>query len=92
VCCFAAVLGLFGPRLAVLFAWLFTDRIQLAFNGGWLAPLVGILLLPWTTLAFIVAYAPVDGVSSLGWLIVIFGLLGDISSYASGGKARSNSR
>lgn len=89
MCCFAAVLGLFGPRLAVLFAWLFTDRIGVAFNGGWLAPLVGVLLLPWTTLAFIVAYAPMEGVSSFGWLIVIFALLADVGSYVSGGRARS---
>lgn len=88
MCCFGAVLGLFGPRVAVVIAWLFTDRISNAFNGSWLLPLIGIIALPWTTLAFVVAYAPMDGVSGIGWILVILGLLVDGGSYASGYRAR----
>lgn len=88
MCCFVAALGLFGPRIALLLVWIFGDKVQLAFHNGWVAPLLGLLLLPWTTLAYVLAYAPVHGVTTYGWLLVGLGVLFDIGSYASGGRSR----
>lgn len=31
--CFVLVLGLLGPRLALLYVWLFTPRVTEAFDG-----------------------------------------------------------
>ncbi|WP_421117881.1 hypothetical protein ACE2AJ_10585 [Aquihabitans daechungensis] len=76
-----------APRFAIFLLWLFSDRMAIAFNGFFEA-FLGFLLLPFTTLFFALVYAPVEGVSGFGWLIVAFGLILDISSYTSGAKGR----
>jgi hypothetical protein len=83
MCCFVMVLGLLGPRFAFLYAWIFTDRVSLAFSGGWFVPLLGLLFLPWTALVYVLAYAPVGGVSALGWVFVALGFVADIATYSS---------
>lgn len=82
MCCFVLVLGFLGPRLAFLWVWLFTPRVTEAFSGGFWWPLVGVLFLPWTALAYLAAWAPNGGVSGIGWLVIGFGLLLDIASYS----------
>lgn len=83
MCCFVMVLGLLGPRFAFLYTWLFTNRVDLAFSGGFWGPLVGFLFLPWTALFYVLAFAPVGGVSTLGWAVVFAGLLLDLATYSS---------
>ena len=83
MCCFVMVLGLLGPRFAFLYAWLFTDRVSLAFSGGVVWPLLGLLFLPWTALVYVLAYAPVIGVSTLGWVFVGLGFLVDLATWSS---------
>jgi len=83
MCCFLLVLGFLGPRLAFLWAWLFTPRVTEAFAGNFWWPLLGLLFLPWTALAYVFAWAPTGGVSGIGWVVVAFGLLLDIASYSS---------
>jgi hypothetical protein len=84
MCCFVLVLGFLGPRLAFLWVWLFnTSRITLAFGGSFWWPLLGLLFLPWTALAWVAAYAPTGGVTGIGWVVVAFGFLLDIASYSS---------
>jgi hypothetical protein len=83
MCCFVMVLGLLGPRFAFLYTWIFTDRVNLAFSGGFLWPLLGLLFLPWTALVYVLAWAPIGGVSALGWFFVFLGFLADIATYSS---------
>jgi hypothetical protein len=84
MCCFVLVLGFLGPRLAFLWVWIFnTSRITLAFGGSFWWPLLGLLFLPWTVLAWVAAYAPAGGVTGIGWVVVAFGFLLDIASYSS---------
>ena len=85
MCCLFLAVGLLGPRFAFLGVWLFSspNRVTLAFHGGWVWPLLGLLFLPWTALAYVLAYAPVTGVSALGWLFVGLGLVADIATYSS---------
>ena len=45
MCCPLILLVLIGPRLAFLFAWIFTPRVTEAFSGGWVLPLLGFLFL-----------------------------------------------
>ena len=85
--CVIALIGMAAPRFAIFLLWLFSDRMAIAFNG-FLEAFLGFLLLPFTTLFFALVYAPIEGVSGFGWLIVAFGLALDISSYSSGAKAR----
>jgi hypothetical protein len=88
--CILGCLGMFAPRIVILFVWIFTDRVQHAFNGSFIVPLVGLVLLPFTTLFYILAWAPTTHVSGIGWAFVIFGLLLDIGSYSSGYSKRHN--
>jgi hypothetical protein len=87
--CLAALLALISPRLALVVVFLFSDMLDWAYEG-WLLPLAGFFLLPWTTLAYAVMWdigtARVDGFE---WFIVILAFLADLASYAGG---RSYSR
>lgn len=84
MCCFVLVLGFLGPRFAFLYAWLFTDRVTSAFDGNWFIPLLAILFLPWTGLAYIAAWAPTGiGVTGVGWAVVAIGFILDIATYSS---------
>lgn len=83
MCCFVLVLGFFGPRLAFLWVWLFGNRVDVAFGGSFWWPLLGLLFLPWTALAWVAAYAPIGGVTGIGWLVVALGFLLDIATYSS---------
>jgi hypothetical protein len=71
--------------LVLLFLWLFTPRVDAAFDGGFLLPLLGFLFLPFTTMAYVFAWSPVDGISGGGWILVIGGLLFDAGTYAISG-------
>ncbi|MDO8733165.1 MAG: hypothetical protein Q7L55_11470 [Actinomycetota bacterium] len=83
MCCVVLVLGFLGPRLALLYAWIFTPRVSDAFSGNFFLPLLGLLLLPWTALAYCAAWSVAGGVSGIGWLVVALGFLFDIGSYSS---------
>ena len=49
-------------------------------------PLLGLLLLPYTTLFYVLAYAPIVGVSAIGWFFVALGFLLDLASLFGGGQ------
>ena len=63
--CIVALAAFISPRLAIFFIWLFTDRMSIAFDSFWWG-LLGFILLPWTTLAWAIAYAPARGVTGFG--------------------------
>jgi len=85
--------SILGPRLIDVVFWIFAqDRWQQAFSGvlsgnmGW--AVLGILLLPWTTLAFVIAQ-PV-GNDILTIIAVVIGILADVATYgASAYKSKS---
>ena len=81
--CILGCLGLFAPRIVLLFVWIFTGRVSAAFSGSFIVPLIGIIFLPFTTLFYVLAWAPVTHVSGFGWAFVVLGLLLDIGSYSS---------
>ncbi len=84
MCCFVLILGFLGPRIAFLAVWIFgDDRVQNAFSNNFWWPLLGVLFLPWTALAYVAAWAPTGGVTGVGWLVVGLGFLLGIASYAS---------
>jgi len=85
--CFLALLAVLSPRLSIFFVWLLTNRMSIAFTSGWIAVL-GFLFLPWTTLAWAVAYQPVHGVRGFGWFVVGLAFVVDISSDLNGARRR----
>jgi hypothetical protein len=85
VCCLLVILGIFGPRFVFLLEWIFGHQVQLAFHDGFFAPLLGLVFAPWTALFYVLAYAPVGGVSGIGWVVVALGAFFDLMTYTSGG-------
>ncbi len=89
--CLIALFAVLSPRLAIFLTWIFTDRLSIALQSFWLG-LAGFIFLPWTTLVYAWAYEPVLGVSGLGWFLVIFAFVVDISSHLSAWRARDDER
>jgi len=85
--CLIVLMALIGPRVALLFTWIFTNLVDRAFEGI-LLPLLGLIFLPWTTFLYVLVYNPIDGVSFLGWVIVVIGVLVDLGSYGAGARNR----
>ncbi|HTK09603.1 MAG TPA: hypothetical protein VL485_20705 [Ktedonobacteraceae bacterium] len=70
-------------RIALLYAWIWTPLVVRAFHGGWLLPLLGIIILPVTTLAYVVVYAlSGNGVTGWSWLWVVLALLIDLGAHS----------
>jgi hypothetical protein len=86
-----ALLAMIGPRVAIFFTWAFTNRMTVAFGSFWIG-LFGFILLPWTTLAWALCYAPVRGVTGFGWFFVILGLVVDLSTHVGSAQARREKR
>ena len=83
MCCFVTVLGLLGPRAAILVWWIWQPRRwDLAF-GTWIWPIVGFFLVPWTTMSYVLV-AP-NGVHSLDWIWIALGVFLDLSFWFGGG-------
>ena len=81
MCCLALTAGFLGPRVALFFWWIFGDKVDVAFDS-WIWPLLGLIFLPWTTLAYVIAWGPVHDVSGWGWLLVALGFAADIATYS----------
>jgi hypothetical protein len=101
-CCLGVLLLGGAPRLALLLWW-FMDpaRVDGTFHGWsttvgsitaphWIWPLAGLLLLPWTTLAYI--FVSPGGISTLGWAIIVIALLVDLSTHGGSGRAYQRRR
>ncbi len=87
--CLVVLLAFISARLALFVVWVFTDDVSRAFDG-WLVPLLGFFLLPWTTLAYAVLWATgTHGVHGFETFLVIFAFLVDLGSYAGGDRARA---
>lgn len=76
-----------SPRLALGLVWIFSDFVDRAYDS-FIVPFLGLLVMPWTTLIYALAYAPRVGVTGWGWFFVILGVLADLSSW--GENARRN--
>jgi hypothetical protein len=90
--CFLITLLLLGPRV-VLFLWWFVDRARwdLLFDT-YLIPVLGIVFLPWTTMAFV--FVGLEGITGIEWVWLGLGIAPDLFSYAGsavGGRGRVGS-
>ena len=54
--CFASGIAAFLPRFVLAVWWLFGSKVCYAF-GSWVWPLLGLVFLPWTTLAIVIMAA-----------------------------------
>jgi hypothetical protein len=88
--CLIALFALIGPRVALIFTAIFSNMISRAIDS-WIVALLGFLLLPWTTLAYVVFYDVGSGreVRGIEWFLVGLAFVVDMSSYLGGRWARS---
>jgi len=83
--CFVLLFALISPRVALVATWLFSGVLERAYDG-WLVPVLGFLLLPWTMLAWAWMYKSGSTVEGLEWFLVGVAALLDLSSLAGSGK------
>lgn len=83
--CLIVLAAWLSPRFAIFLLWLFTDQMRLSMDSFWMG-LAGFVLLPWTTLAYALCYAPIGGVGGFGWFLVILGFVVDLMSWFGGGS------
>ena len=81
MCCFFLLFAALGPRFAIIAMWLFGDRVDAAFGSAFW-PLLGLLVAPWTTLMYLLAWSPGGGVSGGERVIVGLGVVLDVATYA----------
>jgi hypothetical protein len=81
MCCLALTAGFLGPRVALFIWWVFGNKVDAAFDT-WIWPLLGLIFLPWTTLAYVLAWGPINAVSGAGWLVVALGFAADVATYS----------
>ena len=84
--CLLVLLATFAPRLVLVLMWIFGDMVDRAFSG-FVIPLLGLVVLPYTTLFYVLAWSPVGGVSGWGWAFVVTGLLLDVAHWGSNAYA-----
>ncbi len=84
--CCLIMLALAGlPRIASIFWWLVDPFRFVELFPNWIVPVLGILFLPWTTLAYVFIG---DSPGLFEWFILGFAFIIDISTYGGGGAAR----
>ena len=87
--CFVLLFALISPRLAILATWLFSNVLERAYDG-WIVPVLGFFLLPWTMLAYAWMYDAGPGlqVEGIEWALVGVAVLIDLGSLGGGARAR----
>jgi hypothetical protein len=83
--CLLAFGAAVAPRVILVLAWIFSARWPLVWGGDFLVPLLGILLLPYTTIMYMLAWQPGvsgGGVEGIEWLWVLMGLFLDLWKYS----------
>jgi hypothetical protein len=81
-CLLALGIGL-APRIFLILAWIFSNRWDIVWRGDWFVPLLGIILLPYTTVMYMLAWSAPGGVQGWEWLWVILGVFLDIMKWSS---------
>jgi hypothetical protein len=87
MCCFFTALLFAGPRLAIL-VWYIIQPLYV--NGAFdkfIWGFLGWLLLPWTTLMYIMIYP--GGIIGFDWILLGLGVFADIAGYLGGYRERA---
>ncbi len=85
--CLVVLIALAFPRLALFLLWLFSDYLHNAYQTV-LWPVLGFIFMPFTTLAYAAAMNENGGVSGIWLVLVIIGVLADLSTHGGSAKAR----
>ena len=97
MCCVISILLVFGSRLAIIVWWLLDSaRFTLAARSlnqalsinlaGWVWGLLGLIFIPWTTLAYLYVF-PGD-ITTMEWILLGIAFLVDLAGYTGGYRSR----
>jgi hypothetical protein len=86
--CLVGLLALVAPRVVAVLLWLFTTFFEKAFGGRPLWLILGVVLAPFTTLAYAWAINAYGRVEGLGLGVVIVAAIVDLSALAGGRRYR----
>ncbi len=93
-CCAIALLALLGPRVLLILIWLFNRAYFIGLASDFIVQILGVIFLPWTLLAYAFSAntfpgADFAGLSFLGVLVTVVGLIFDLGSYGGGYRNRN---
>jgi hypothetical protein len=89
--CLFGLLALLAPRVVSVVLWLFTTFFERAFAGRTLLLLAGVVLLPFTTLAYAWRVNVEGGIeSTLSIVVLVVAAIVDLSSLAGGRRRRGD--
>ena len=99
MCCITTIVLFLASRIAIFFMWLSDQEIFTRAFGNitlpgnivvpvWVWPVLGFILLPWTTLAYLLVFP--GGIEGYKWLVLGAGLLIDLAGH--GGSYRHRNR
>jgi hypothetical protein len=89
-CLFAFFAAAF-PRIGTLIIWLARPTLfSQAFNGSWILPILGIALLPFTTLMYVILWSPAVGLSGWDVMWLIMAVFIDIAHWTTSGYNERN--
>ena len=80
MCCFVGGLAILGPRFVLAVWWIFGDKVGAAFDSA-IWPLLGLVFLPWTTLAYVIAWQPGGLNGNWDALLIVLAVTVDIVTY-----------
>jgi quinol-cytochrome oxidoreductase complex cytochrome b subunit len=76
--CIYLLLALISPRILLVVLWIFTDYVRLAFDH-WIWPLLGLIFMPFLTLALVWAYNTEFGIFQIAAIVI--GAVMDLGSH-----------
>jgi hypothetical protein len=79
--CLLALAASVAPRIILVLAWIFGRRWDVVWQGSWLAPLLGIIFLPYTTIMYLLVWSPA-GLSGFDWVWLGLGVMLDIMKWS----------
>ncbi|CAG1770484.1 hypothetical protein BAC2_01077 [uncultured bacterium] len=88
--CLVLLLGLFFPRVALVLMWYFTDYVQQGPFRNWIWPLLGLIFMPYATLAALWGINTEWGPLQIG-LVVVCALV-DLGAWSGGERERRRRR
>jgi hypothetical protein len=86
--CWIIIAFAFAPRAALILMWLINNRISTAFGGGISLPLIGIFMMPWTTLTYTLV-SP-NGLNIFEIILLIMAVGADLGIWGGGAKSRKS--
>jgi hypothetical protein len=90
MCCATTIFILFGPRLAILVWWIINPALFGSAFNTWIWPLLFAIFAPFTMIFFLISWHLRPGISGFDWVLIVIGIVLDISSHTGAGYRHRN--